>query len=136
MAVTANQLMTVRRPGARNNVPVAASKRLYEGTLSFLASGYLTDVVNTGSNKFAGVVIGEVDNSSGSAGDLNAEVYREGDFVLTGSGFSQATVGSKIYASDNYTVTTTSTNNTLIGVCVGYVSATKILVAIDAHQLP
>lgn len=139
MAVTANQVISSKGEDDEQEFPVLAAKHLYQGTLAFLnrtsgsGEGYLTDVINSGGNNFAGIVKSEVDNSAGSSGDLKASVYRTGRYLLTGSGFGQHHVGEKIYASDNYTVTASSSSNTLIGVCVGYVSATKIWVEIDTQ---
>lgn len=132
MAVTANQL-TKRQDGCRNSYPVAASTTIYEGTLAFLTpAGYLDDDTGTAANRFAGVTVGYVDNSAGSAGDLKGEVYAEGVFELVGSGFAQTTVGDAIYASDNYTISSTpSASSVYVGICVGYVSSTNILVDID-----
>lgn len=132
MAVTADQLIVSQEshPLDLQSQPVAASKTIYKGTLVFLASGYATDVINAGANKFAGIADQHVDNSAGSAGDKNVETWRSGRFELVGSSFTQATVGVPIYASDNYTVTATSTSNTLIGRCVEYISATRIVVDI------
>jgi hypothetical protein len=132
MAVTANQLMK-RQDGCRRSYPVAASTTLYEGTLAFTsATGYLDDDTATGANRFAGVNIHYQDNASGSAGDIAAEVYASGDFELVGTGFSQASVGLPVFATDNYTVTTTpSAAGVYIGQCVGYVSSTRIIVTLD-----
>ena len=133
MAVTANQLI-VKSECDRRGFPVAASTYLYQGTLGFLnSSGYIDDDTATGVNTFAGIVISAVDNSSGSNGDLNAEVWREGSYLLTGSGFSQATVGQRIYASDNYTISATnSASSVYIGVCDKYVSSTQVYVDITS----
>lgn len=135
MAVTANQLIT-KQEGCKQGHPVAASTTIYQGTLVYLASGYADDDTNSGANQFAGIAIEEKDNSSGSAGDLDVDVWQEGVFELVGTGFTQGTVGSDIYGSDNYTVTTTSSSNTYIGRCVGYVSSTKILVKICVDNHP
>jgi len=132
MAVTANQVIEKRE--GRRSYPVAASVHIYEGTLVFLtATGYATDVTATGVNGFVGVAVGEQDNSSGSAGDLTVEVWAEGEFVLQGTGFAQADVGSKVYAEDNYTVgVSISTASVPIGMVTEYISSTKIRVDIDA----
>jgi hypothetical protein len=132
MAVTANQVIEKRE--GRRSYPVAASVHIYEGTLVFLtATGYATDVTATGVNGFVGVAVGEADNSSGSAGDLTVEVWAEGEFVLQGTGFAQADVGSKVYAEDNYTVgVSISTASVPIGMVTEYISSTKIRVDIDA----
>ena len=131
MAVTANQVIEKRE--GRRSYPVAASVHIYEGTLVFLtAAGYATDVTATGVNGFVGVAVGEQDNSSGSAGDLTVEVWAQGEFVLQGTGFAQADVGSKVYAEDNYTVgVSISTASVPIGMVTEYISSTKIRVDID-----
>ena len=133
MAVTANQV-TPKREGDRRSYPVAASVHIYEGTLVFLtAAGYATDVTATGVNGFLGVAVGEADNSSGSAGDITVEVWSEGEFTLTGSGFAQADVGSKVYAEDNYTVgVSISSASVPIGMVTEFISSTQIRVDIDA----
>ena len=131
MAVTANQVIEKRE--GRRSYPVAASVHIYEGTLVFLtAAGYATDVTATGVNGFVGVAVGEADNGSGSAGDLTVEVWAEGEFVLQGTGFAQADVGSKVYAEDNYTVgVSISTASVPIGMVTEFISSTKIRVDID-----
>jgi len=131
MAVTANQVIEKRE--GRRSYPVAASVHIYEGTLVFLtATGYATDVTATGVNGFVGVAVGEQDNSTGSAGDLTVEVWAEGEFVLQGTGFAQADVGSKVYAEDNYAVgVSISTASVPIGMVTEFISSTKIRVEID-----
>lgn len=136
MAVTANQLQQ-RADGLTIGYPVAASTRLYQGTLVFInASGYADDDTASGVNGFAGVNKVDTDNSSGSNGDLTADIITEGDFVLTGSGFSQASVGQRAYATDNYTVTTTASTSgaVLIGTVTRYISSTSVAVAIDPDE--
>ena len=132
MAVTANQI-TARQEGCRIGGRVAASTTLYENTLCFVnATGYVDDDTATGANRFAGINIHYEDNSAGSAGDLTAEVYNEGVFRLTGTGFTQASVGLPVYATDNYTVTTVpSASGVYVGQCKEYVSSIVILVDID-----
>ena len=131
MAVTANQIIQKRE--GRRSYPVAASVRIYEGTLVFLtATGYATDVTASGVNGFLGVAVGEADNSSGSAGAITVEVWPEGEFVLEGTGFAQSDVGSNVYAEDNYTVgVSISTASVPIGMVTEYISSTKVRVDID-----
>ena len=134
MAASADQLLEARCPEGRIPIKAAASKTLYANTLVFGASGYGTDVTNSGANAFLGVAVDKIDNGSGSAGDVSGEAYTEGVFYLSGTSFTQGTVGSAIYASDNNTVTATSSSNSKIGRCVDFVSATKIGVKIDVVQ--
>jgi hypothetical protein len=136
-AVTANQI-TKRRAPDRANYPVAASTRLYEGTLAFVtAAGYLDDDTASGANGFAGIVVEEVDNSSGSAGDKRCEVYNKGQFELVGSSFAQTDVGIDIYAANNWDVSNArAAAKVRIGRCVEFISATKIVVDIEPQVLP
>lgn len=137
MAATANKPLTNTGEPAREGCPVAASTRLYQGCMSFYnATGYLDDDTASGVNRFAGVNIKEVDNSSGSAGDVSAEVFTEGSHVFEGSGFTQASVGQRVYATDNFTVTCTAATAgaVYIGVCKEYISSTKIRVEIDPEN--
>ena len=132
MAVTANQIVK-KQDGSIRAYPVAASTKIYQGTLVFLtAAGYADDDTATGVNGFLGIAKEYVDNSSGSAGDLSVEVYTEGDFELVGSGFAQADVGSIVYAEDNFTIgVSISSASVPIGKVVRYVSATKLIVEIE-----
>lgn len=132
MAVTANQVVK-RQDGCRLSYPVAAGTHIYEGTLCFInASGYLDDDTGSGVNKFAGVAIREVDNSSGSNGDLDCEVWADGVFELVGTGFTQADVGKNAHASDNYTVAVADSATTVrCGVVAGFVSSTKLMISIE-----
>lgn len=131
MAVTANQIVK-KQEGCVRSYPVAAV-HIYEGTLVFLtAAGYATDVTATGVNGFVGIAKEEVDNSAGSVGDLNIEVWAEGDFELTGTGFAQAEVGSVVYAEDNYTTgVAISSASVPMGRVVKHVSTTKAIVEIN-----
>lgn len=138
MAVTANQLIN-RQDGDKIGIPVAASTRIYQGTLVFTTpgAGYADDDTASGVNAFAGVAIEEKDNSSGSAGDLDIDVWKCGTFELVGSGFSQDDVGAQVYANDNYTIVTTRTAASVyVGVVEEFVSATKLMVRIDPKGDP
>lgn len=133
MAVTANQL-TKRQGDCRVSYPVAASTTIYEGTLAFTnVTGYLDDDTATGVNRFAGIAVAYVASTT-SDGDSQGEVYADGVFELVGTGFTQASVGQDVFATDNYTVTTApSASGVYIGECVGYVSSTKILVNLHTN---
>lgn len=137
MAVTANQLIT-RADGCKGSGPVAASTTLYGGTLCFFnEAGNIDDDTATGQNRLAGVNIEKIDNSSGSAGDLSAEFWQDGEFTLVGSGFALTDVGSDVYATDNYVVTVApSASAVYVGECTGYVSSTKIKVRIKPTGKP
>lgn len=125
MAVTANQLIN-RADGCKKSYKVAASKHIYQGTLTYIdSSGYLTDVTGSGANEFAGVAIAECDNSSGSNGDLECEVWYHGEFTLPGTSLAQTNVGDKIYGVDNEAVSLTASGNSFIGRLARYNSSTS-----------
>lgn len=136
MAVTANQIVK-RQDGKRRSYPVAASTRIYEGTLVFInAAGNADDDTATGVNAFAGIAVAEANNASGLAGDIEVEVYTEGDFELTGTGLALTDNGMPIYADDNYAcVLALGATSVRIGTVVRTVSTTKCIVAIKPGQV-
>lgn len=134
MSVAANQLRSWAE-GCRKRYPIATSTHIYDNTLVFAnASGYADDDTASGVNKFVGVSC-EDKNNTGANGAMSVEVVREGEFKLTGSGFAQTSVGKKVYATDNYTLTldASASGAVYIGVITEYVSSTVVWVAIDEH---
>lgn len=132
MAVTENKLIKMQA-GCKRSYPVEESTTIYQGTMVFInANGYAVGSTATGVNGFAGIAIEQVDNSSGGDGDKTVEVWAEGDFELVGAGtYSQADVGSPVYGDDNYTINTSIGSTSVpIGMIVGYVSATSLIVRI------
>lgn len=140
MAVTANQIIKAQDAGALQAVPVAASTHIYQGTIVFhertsgASEGCALGDDDGGANDFAGIAAQEADNSSGSDADLGVEVFQEGVFELQGSGFGRHNVGDLAYATDNFTVTASSSSATKIGKFVEYISATRMMVKIDKQQ--
>lgn len=132
MAVTANQLIK-KQDGNKRSYPVEEATRIYQGTLVYLnAAGYACDVTATGVNAFIGIAVAEADNTDGADGDIEVEVYTEGDFELTGTSFAQTDVGMPIYGDDNYaTVVSLGATSVRIGRVVKYVSSTKHIVSIQ-----
>ena len=96
------------------------------------AAGYLAPMAAEAGGAFAGMAAENVDNSAGSAGDLEGRVHKKGIFQMVSSGLSQSDVGSAVYASDDQTVSTTQgSNEMLVGYIQKVVSATEALVRID-----
>ena len=113
--------------------PVAGSVVIFKGAIVMSnASGFLAPAAALLDAKMAGMAYEKVDNSNGSAGDVNCKLLREGLFELAGSGFSQADIGKTVYASDDQTVSTTQgTNEIAVGKIAQVVSATKVFVDIE-----
>lgn len=132
-SLTASGSRELRSPG-RAPLPVAASAKLYQGAIAMTDGGYLKPAADTASCKFAGIVIGsggptdavgfgDVDNTSGDAGDKVAVVdyFREFEAKITGADAS--CVGSDAYAIGSNEVATTSTNHMRCGKIVEFNAA-------------
>lgn len=108
--------------------PMAAVK-IYAGAMVALnTSGYVTNAADTASFVFVGSALDLIDNSAGSAGALTIRVRTTGVIQCVTSGATQATVGAKVYVSDNQTVATSTSNSVLVGRVVEYDSATSVRV--------
>jgi len=129
-AATENKLIKMQ-DGDKRSYPVLADAVIYQGTLVYIdVNGYAVAVTSTGVNGFAGVAVAKADATGLSSGDISVEVYAEGDFELVGAGtYTQATVGVPVYGDNNYDISITiGATSVPIGVCVGYSSATKLIV--------
>jgi len=106
---------------------------IYRGAmLMHNTSGFVVPAATASAGAyFAGIAEEEKDNSAGSAGDINCKYKREGVYLLTGAGLVQGDVGEQVYASDDQTVTKTSTTNPPVGRIVEFVSATQVWVLLD-----
>lgn len=113
--------------------PVAASTKIYKGALvSVTSAGYAIPARSgTATDIFVGVAHETVDNSAGANGAKTVRVMKRGTFVYNGTGFTQASVGAPFYAADDNTLTTSATNNQLVGYGVEYISSTKLRIRID-----
>ena len=138
MAVTAEQLIKARIPGTGRLIQggVEEGEVLYGGTMAFWdADGYLTPTATN--NRFAGIVKKTVDNSAGTDGAIQAELYTEGDFVLPLSSVATADITPGLaYASDNYTLTTTASTNAFVGSIIRAHGTNLVEVRIDIQVRP
>ena len=112
-------------PGAVNIYKGAlVSVRAADGYAYPSRSGTSTDV-------FVGVAYESALNSAGSANAFQFRVNKSGSYLFNTTVAAQTWVGSAVYASDDNTVTQTSTNNQLVGYVTEYVSSTVVRVRID-----
>jgi hypothetical protein len=117
--------------GARNHLPVIASDILYEGAaVGDNGAGYARPL--SGGDKFRGFNVEKVDNSSGSAGDLNAEVITQGRVKLSVSGAVITDVGQPVYATDDDTFVFSPVGGSYIGRVARWVSSGVVEVDFDA----
>ena len=103
--------------------PVIASDVIYEGAMvGENGSGFARPLV--AGDKFLGFALRKADNSGGVAGDVRVEVRTRGAVQIAVSGLAVTANDRPLaYASDDDTVTLTSTANSLIGSVSRYVSA-------------
>jgi hypothetical protein len=107
---------TPRMEGAPRLGPMAAAAKIYAGALVMRdAAGFLTKGQTAVGLRGAGMALEQVDNSAGSAGDLNIN-YRSGVFRFVnsaaGDAIAKTEIGKLCYAVDDQTVAKTSGANT------------------------
>ena len=135
-ALTSNlDIQRTRKVGELVAYKVKGNTRIYAGALcKITAAGYLAPMAAEAAASFAGVAYEEV-NNTGADGAMVCRVYKRLLWEVTGSGMAQANMGSKVYASDDQTVSTTkATNELTIGKIEEVISATRILVSIDTYN--
>jgi len=133
MAALADAIEVAEKDGVIHAAPVAVDI-IYRGALVVYGTAGFLEPAATGAGViFAGIAEETVDNSAGSAGDLVCRYKKEGIYLLTGAGLAQSDVGEQVYASDDQTITKTSTNNAAVGKIVEYVSATQVWVKLDRN---
>lgn len=102
--------------GVENALPVQASSTIYAGSALSIDTGGEVGPLATGEAGFVGFAINKVDNSSGSAGDVNARVLTSGEVELTITGLDDNNdINDPVYASDDGTFTLTASGSTVIG---------------------
>jgi hypothetical protein len=112
---------------------MAQSTTIYQGTLAaYNASGLAVPGADTANFVFAGVAYETVTSPASAATYLRVE--RTGTYVFNFTGTAtQATVGQKVYLSDDNTVAVaaTTTNDVYCGDVVEFLSATSVRIRID-----
>lgn len=115
MALTKDR-NTKRRDGVQFNDPVAASTRIFAGSLMCLdAAGNAVPGSTATTLTARGVAQEQVDNSAGAAGDLRIE-SRRGVFPFANSAaadeITRADIGANAYIVDDQTVAATDGTST------------------------
>jgi hypothetical protein len=93
------------------------------------SSGYVGPLV--ANEQFAGVAYESIDATGAANGAKKVRAYVLGDFELPLSGAVVTDLGDAIYGTADDATSKTSTSNTYIGVIVGYVSSTVVIVRIN-----
>lgn len=116
------------------DIRVVASDIIYEGAaVGDNGSGYARPL--TSGDPFRGFAARRADNSSGSAGDIECRVRRQGEVELSVTGASAVTDrGKPVYATDDDTFTLTS-GGTMIGRVSRWVTGTTCYVVFQAADV-
>jgi len=118
--------------GDRNEIPVAATKRLFEGAMAFLdGSGYATP---TPGSVFLGHVAAEADNRNGLDGAISV-VLRHGRYLgqVPLSGVTLADLSAPVFAVDDNTLSLSGVYE--VGKVVRYVGADLAVVEFASPTL-
>ncbi|MFZ5450262.1 MAG: hypothetical protein ACOZF2_00095 [Thermodesulfobacteriota bacterium] len=128
MTALAKDRATPYREGVEVEYPVAASTKIYAGSLVCTdADGFATPANDTSGLRFAGVALEQVDNATGADGAKSVRVRRHGVFEFDAASITQAMVGDPMYAVDDHTFDDAAgpDHDIKVGVLVKYGSATK-----------
>jgi len=106
------------------------ASQVFKGSMVMLTAGLLGQCGAVASSVFAGISMENIDNSADEG--LACEVQREGVFLLSGVGFTQADVGKDVYALDDEIVQLAAgTNLVKVGKINSVESATLVYVDIN-----
>ena len=115
-ALSANR-NTKERENALFSFPVAASTKIYQGSLVAInASGYAVPASTSTTLKCVGRAEQLADNSAGANGAIQIQVKRGCFKVVNGESITLASVGANAYLTDDQTVGTTSAGKSIAGV--------------------
>lgn len=133
MAALTSDSQRVEKEGKLQAMPVAVAQVFKGALLMRNPAGYVQPAAALAGAVFAGVAYEAVDNSAGAAGDESVRVERKRAYEFDGSGFTQADLLVDVYAADDNTVQTSAgTNLVKVGKIIEVISATKVLVALEA----
>jgi 3D (Asp-Asp-Asp) domain-containing protein len=117
MALSANREVKFYASQELIDVPVDDNVNIYKGAFVGVNSstGYARPL--TAGDDFLGVAYAQADNtvSGHTAGGIDVRLHQSIDVVHALSGVAATDIGSEVYASDDETLTLTSTSNTRIG---------------------
>lgn len=117
--------------GDVEDLQVAATSAIYEGSAIGLASGYARQLV--AADKFQGFALCDVP-SQAAAGDDRVRVLTKGRIVLTIASVAVTDIGKPVYASDGATFTLTASTNSHVGRVADVYGTNLATVEFDAHR--
>jgi 3D (Asp-Asp-Asp) domain-containing protein len=117
MALSSNRELKFYASQELIDVPVDDNVNIYKGAFvgANSSTGYARPL--TADDDFLGVAYKQADNtvSGHTAGGITVRLHQSVDIVHTLSGVAATDIGSVVYASDDGTLTLTSTGNSRVG---------------------
>ncbi len=133
MALTANSEVDHYVDQELRTYKVAATTTIYKGALVGLKTdGYARGLV--AGDKLVGLAYEKIDNSAGSDGDLSVRVFTIGDFELTLTGATIASLGRPVFASADGTLTFTAHGGSYVGTVIDVPATNTIILRIDPQR--
>ncbi len=134
MALTANIEVDHYVDQELRSFQVAGTNHVYKGSLVGLTlTGYAQPLI--AGDTFVGLAYEEIDNSSGSDGDLSVRVYTLGDFGMTLTGATVADIGRPVFASAEDTLTFVGGGNSYVGLMQDAVATNQIILRLDPARM-
>lgn len=136
MSATTEDRSTSRRDTHQVNLDVAAATTIPAGVIvAANTSGYAVNAADTAGLRAIGVALERVDNSAGSAGDLDIEVGRACYLLANDSGtaLTIADIGKPCYVLDNQTVSGAAGSNAVVAGLVHDVTSDGVWVDFGAY---
>lgn len=125
MALSKDSPRAYGNVGLEAALPVQASTTIYAGGALTIDTGGEVGPLSASDASFVGFARKGADNSSGSAGDINAAVITNGLIELTVTGVNDNNdIGDVVYATDDNTFTLTASGAVAIGKVFQIVSLT------------
>lgn len=137
MAASADRQLSFEGLGGMNDIPVLANTVIYGRTFVGHSSGYARPIA--AGDEFLGIAEGQANNNptgGAASGATSVRLYEKGfvQHIVTGvDGVDD--IGKVVYASDDQTLTLTSTNNSPIGRVARHISSTTCVVYFQAKYL-
>ncbi len=133
MALTASREVDRYVDQELRSFQVKDATTIYKGAFVGLdGDGYARGLV--AGDPFVGIAYEKIDNSAGADGDLSVRVYTLGDFELSLSGATIASLGRPVFASADDTLTFTGAGNSYVGLVQDVSAANKIILRIDPQR--
>ncbi len=130
-ALSANAQVDHQVEQELSSYPVAAGECIYNGALVGInPAGYLKAFVP--GDRFAGIAHGKQDNTSGSDGDLDAQVYLTGDFQYTLASAAQTDLGKPVYATADNAIALTGHPDAYVGRILSYDTTNTVTIRLKS----